>query len=192
MLIVTDAWELRKLGEVFKQTSKIIDPQKENLELWSLTVEKGLTPKTDRYNRNFLVKKNDQFKAVHTNEFIYNPMNMTLGAVDLNLTGYTIAVSGYYTTMVVKDEFDSKYWNSWLKTPLAIRNYKIFATGSLIERQRVQFTTLSHIKALIPELSEQQKIGTIFKQIDSLITLHQRRTNLRYFYDIVQLFGWTL
>src|SRR5699024_11994516 len=52
--------------------------------------EKGLTPKTERYNRDFLVKKNDKFKKVYNNEFIYNPMNMTLGAVDLNLTGKSV------------------------------------------------------------------------------------------------------
>src|SRR5690606_2059044 len=94
-----DAWERRGLGEVFEQTSDYVNPKVENLELWSLTVENGLTPKTERYNREFLVRKEDQFKSVSDNEFIYNPMNMTLGAVDLNLTGKKVAVSGYYITM---------------------------------------------------------------------------------------------
>ena len=58
----TDDWEQRKLGEVFFQTSKYVNPKESNLELWSLTVENGLTPKTERYNREFLVKKEDQFK----------------------------------------------------------------------------------------------------------------------------------
>ncbi|MFT8709300.1 MAG: restriction endonuclease subunit S, partial [Sporolactobacillus sp.] len=102
----TDEWEERRLGEVFEQTNKIVDPSRENLELWSLTVENGLTPKTARYNREFLVKKNDQFKRVDSNEFIYNPMNMTLGAVDLNLTGKVVAVSGYYITMMAKSNFN--------------------------------------------------------------------------------------
>ena len=81
----TDAWEQRKLGEVFRQTAAFLNPKEDDIELWSLTVESGLTPKTERYNREFLVKKVDAFKAVSPNEFIYNPMNMTLGAVDLNL-----------------------------------------------------------------------------------------------------------
>ena len=41
-----DDWEQRKLGEVFFQTSKDVNPKESNLELWSLTVENGLTPKT--------------------------------------------------------------------------------------------------------------------------------------------------
>ena len=174
----TDDWEQRRLGEVFEQTAQFVNPKAENLELWSLTVESGLTPKTERYNREFLVKKVDQFKAVHKNEFIYNPMNMTLGAVDLNLIGRTVAVSGYYTTMVTKENFSSNYFSIWLKSPLAIKYYKLFATGSLIERQRVQFPTLSQIKAFVPAVEEQQKIGDFFKQLDDTITLHQRELDL--------------
>ena len=168
----SDAWEQRKLGEVFFQTSKYVNPKESNLELWSLTVENGLTPKTERYNREFLVKKEDQFKSVDHNEFIYNPMNMTLGAVDLNLTGKTVAVSGYYITMLSKDGFDSKYFSIWLKLPLAIKMYKLYATGSLIERQRVQFPTLSQIKSSVPQIEEQTKIGSFFKQLDDTIALH--------------------
>lgn len=168
------AWEQRKLGEVFEQTSEYVNPKVENLELWSLTVENGLTPKTERYNREFLVKKEDQFKSVSDNEFIYNPMNITLGAVDLNLTGKKVAVSGYYITMKTTDNYDSKYFSIWLKTPLAIKMYKLFATGSLIERQRVQFQTLSQIKVSVPSKEEQARIGEFFDQLDNLITLHQR------------------
>ncbi|MGF2190861.1 restriction endonuclease subunit S [Vagococcus fluvialis] len=174
----TDDWEQRKLGEVFFQTSKYVNPKESNLELWSLTVENGLTPKTERYNREFLVKKEDQFKSVDHNEFIYNPMNMTLGAVDLNLTGKTVAVSGYYITMLSKDGFDSKYFSIWLKSPLAIKMYKLYATGSLIERQRVQFPTLSQIKSSVPQIEEQTKIGSFFKQLDDTIALHQRKLEI--------------
>ena len=124
------------------------------------------------------MKKEDQFKSVDHNEFIYNPMNMTLGAVDLNLTGKTVAVSGYYITMLSKDGFDSKYFSIWLKSPLAIKMYKLYATGSLIERQRVQFPTLSQIKSSVPQIEEQTKIGSFFKQLDDTIALHQRKLTL--------------
>ncbi|WP_031538060.1 restriction endonuclease subunit S [Bacillus sp. MB2021] len=172
-----DAWERRGLGEVFEQTSNYVNPKVENLELWSLTVENGLTPKTERYNREFLVRKEDQFKSVSDNEFIYNPMNMTLGAVDLNLTGKKVAVSGYYITMKTTDNYDSKYFGVWLKTPLALKMYKLYATGSLIERQRVQFQTLSQIKASVPSKEEQVQIGNFFYELDNLITLHRRELN---------------
>ena len=49
------------------------------------------------------------------------------------------------------------------------------ATGSLIEKRRVKYSTLKQISLLMPiELREKQKIGSFFEDIDELITLHQR------------------
>ncbi|MFR4286679.1 MAG: restriction endonuclease subunit S [Enterococcus italicus] len=173
-----DEWEERKLGEVFQQTVEYIDPKEVGLELWSVTVENGLTPKSERYNREFLVKKNDKFKAIHPDEIVYNPMNMTLGSIGFNNSGKNVAVSGYYVTMKLNKGFDSKYFATWLPSPNAINLYKLYATGSLIERQRVQFPTLSGIKTLMPILNEQKQIGLFFKQLDDTIALHQRKLNL--------------
>ena len=48
----------------------------------------------------------------------------------------------------------------------------------MIEKQRVQFPTLSIIPALFPSFTEQQKIGKCFEVLDNLITLHQRKCDL--------------
>ena len=165
-------WEQRKLGEVFEQTTNFVNLSKDDIELWSLTVEDGLTPKSERYNREFLVKKDTNFKEVRPGDIVYNPMNMTLGAVGYNGMSKSVAISGYYTTMITKDGNDSYYINTWLKSPQAISLYKIYATGSLIEKQRVQFPTLSTIPAVFPKYEEQHKIGCYFEAIDHLITLH--------------------
>ena len=171
-------WDQRKLGDVFEQTSNLVNPKEDEIELWSLTVEDGLTKKSDRYNREFLVKKDDNFKEVRPGDIVYNPMNMTLGAVGYNGMAKSVAVSGYYTTMVAKENYDTYYINTWLKSPQAIRLYRTYATGSLIEKQRVQFPTLSIIPVTFPKYEEQIKIGSYFHSIDNLITLHQRQHKL--------------
>ena len=171
-------WKQRKLGEVFEQTTNFVNPDKGEIELWSLTVEDGLTPKSERYNREFLVKKNANFKKVRPGDIVYNPMNMTLGAVGYNGMLKNVAVSGYYITMFVKTGYDSYYINTWLKSPQALSLYKIFATGSLIEKQRVQFSTLSIIPTVFPEYEEQKRIGCYFNNLDSLITFHHRKLNI--------------
>ncbi len=171
----TDDWEQRKLGDVFEQTTNFVDPNKKEIELWSLTVEDGLTPKSERYNREFLVKKDTGFKEVRSGDIVYNPMNMTLGAVGYNGMSKSVAVSGYYTTMITNEGYDSYYINTWLKSPQAMTLYKTFATGSLIEKQRVQFPTLSIIPATFPQYEEQVRIGYYFMRLDHLITLHQRK-----------------
>lgn len=171
-----DEWGKYYLGDIFEQVSNYIEPSVEN-ELWSLTVEKGLTPKTDRYKRDFLVKKNDKFKKVDVNEFVYNPMNLTLGALDLNDNEVTISVSGYYVVMKNRDieKFDNDFLKILLKTTYAIYQYKQFATGTLIEKQRVQFPTFSEIPFYLPPIAEQQALGAYFSNLDNLIAAHQEK-----------------
>lgn len=169
-------WGKYYLGDIFEQVSNYIEPSKEN-ELWSLTVEKGLTPKTNRYKRDFLVKKNDKFKKVNVQEFVYNPMNLTLGALDLNDNEVTISVSGYYVVMKNRnmEKFDNDFLKILLKTTYAIYQYKQFATGTLIEKQRVQFPTFSEIPFYLSPIAEQQAIGTYFSNLDNLINSHQEK-----------------
>ena len=162
------------MGDVFSQVIFQVNPQKTSYELYSLTVENGLVGKSERYNRNFLVLKEDRFKLVQHNEFAYNPMNLTLGSIDLNQLNKTIAVSGYYVTMKVKDKFDPLFLRVWLKSGIALKSYKASATGTLLEKQRVQFPTFSNISIFIPNLEEQTAIGTFFKQLDDTIALHQK------------------
>lgn len=173
-----NAWEHCKLGDVFEQTSNLVTLGNGEVKLWSLTVEDGLTPKTERYNREFLVKKDDKFKEVRPGDIVYNPMNMTLGAVGYNGMTRSVAVSGYYTTMIARENYDAYYINTWLKSSQAIKLYKIYATGSLIEKQRVQFPTLSIISASFPRDEEQKQIGSTFEKVDTLISLHQRKLEM--------------
>ena len=168
-----DEWKQHKLGEVFEQTVEYVDPYEQNLELWSVTVESGLTPKEERYNREFLVKKSDKFKKLYPEEIVYNPMNITIGAVGFNSAGKEVAVSGYYVTMKIKSKFSNKFFSEWLSCPKAIRLYKIYSTGTLIERQRVQFPTLSDIKDYFPTFEEQSAIGSLFRTLDDLLTSYK-------------------
>jgi len=171
-------WVQRKLGQVFYQEVQYIDPKVENVPLWSLTVADGLVEKTDRYNREFLVKKNDKFKLVKDNWFTYNPMNMTLGALDVNELRQDIAVSGYYVTMSLNNQFNRTFLKTWMKSYKAISLFKLYATGSLIEKQRVQFGTLSEIPSKFPKYDEQTKIGLFFDLINELIAAYQSKITL--------------
>lgn len=171
-------WGRHTLGDVFTQTSNYVNPKEDGIELWSLTVEDGLTPKTERYVREFLVKKDDKFKEVRPGDIVYNPMNMTLGAVGYNGMDHSVAVSGYYTTMVAKEDYDAYFINTWLKSPQAISLYKEYATGTLLEKQRVQFPTLSIIPAVFPLKDEQVDIGILFGYIDNLIALYQHKSEM--------------
>ena len=171
----TDAWEQRKLGDFTNQINTFVNPEDAKLPLWSLTAEAGLIEKSDRYERDFLVKKKDQFKRIETNTLVYNPMNITIGSIDIYTGLYPIAVSGYYVSIVYDKNIDTDFLKEVLLLPSSLKMYKNYATGSLIERQRVQYPTFSKLQLLLPNLDEQKAIGQLFKSLNLNITLHQRK-----------------
>ena len=168
-------WEQRKLGDFTNQINTFVNPEDAKLPLWSLTAEAGLIEKSDRYERDFLVKKKDQFKRIETNTLVYNPMNITIGSIDIYTGLYHIAVSGYYVSIVYDKNIDTDFLKEVLLLPSSLKMYKNYATGSLIERQRVQYPTFSKLQLLLPNLDEQKAIGQFFKSLNLDITLHQRK-----------------
>ena len=171
-----DDWEQRKLGEILQECS-IRTSNFEDNPLYSLTIENGVTTKIDRYERSSLVTKTeDLFKVVKPNEFVTNPMNLRFGALGYNTNAFSVSVSGYYDVFSIDDNKCSGFWNSYFKTPTAMKIFDNAATGSLIEKRRVKYSTLQHLYFYMPgELSEKIKIGRYMDAIDHLITLHQRK-----------------
>ncbi|MCD8358685.1 MAG: restriction endonuclease subunit S [Oscillospiraceae bacterium] len=171
-----DAWEQRKLGERIEEcTSRTSDFSK--YPLFSLTIENGVTEKTERYERGFLVTKTeDLFKIVPPSCFVTNPMNLRFGAVGCNRKPYDVSVSGYYDVFSIDEGQCSEFWNAYLKTRQMIKRYDDVATGSLIEKRRVHFTELKKIEVPAPtSIAEKRKIGEFFLSLDHLIALHQRK-----------------
>lgn len=171
----TQAWEQRKLSGILCEKNERTSDFN-SFPLYSLTIENGITPKTNRYERSSLVTKTeDLFKIVNQNEFVTNPMNLRFGALGYNKNPHYISVSGYYDVFSIDNDKCSAFWNSYFKTVSVMNVFDNAATGSLIEKRRVKYSTLKQISLLMPiELREKQKIGSFFEDIDELITLHQR------------------
>lgn len=170
-------WEEVKFDEIFSERSD----KTSNLAkypLYSLTVEDGITPKSARYNREFLVKKEGNFKLVDQGNIVYNPMNVTLGAIDISRYPFTISVSGYYYVMTVSDNYSTYFMKNYLKINKMINHYKKIATGSLIEKQRVHFSEFKKIKKPLPGIEEQNKIGEFLSKLDRLIELEEKKLEL--------------
>ena len=171
----TYTWEQRKLGEILQEHNTRTSDFESN-PLYSLTIESGITPKTDRYERSSLVTKTeDLFKVVKPNEFVTNPMNLRFGALGYNKNAFDISVSGYYDVFSIDDDKCSGFWNSYFKTPTAMNIFDNAATGSLIEKRRVKYSALQQLVFYMPrDLSEKAEIGKYMDTLDHLITLHQR------------------
>ena len=163
-------WKLSSLGEYFTEQT-IRTSNSSATPLVSLTVENGITPKTERYYREFLVtKEGDNYKAIKPGWFAYNPMNAHLGAIAPNHLGYTAAVSGYYNIFSVNEIDAVNFWEEYLTSYPMLIHYKLIATGSLIEKQRVHYSQFVGIRRKLPSLEEQKHLSKIFQALNAKIT----------------------
>ena len=171
----TDAWEQCELGAIIQAVQELTSDF-ENYPLYSLTIENGVTPKTERYERSFLItKETDLFKIVPEQCFVSNPMNLRFGAIGFNDSGKKVSVSGYYDVFSIDRGECSNFWCVYLKTANSLKRFDDVAIGSLIEKRRVHFSQLTEMSFPAPNMNEKKKLGEFFERLERLITLHQRK-----------------
>ncbi len=167
-------WKVSCLGDYFTEQS-IRTSNSPDTPLVSLTVEDGVTPKTERYYREFLVTKDgDNYKAIKPGWFAYNPMNAHLGAIAPNHLGYTAAVSGYYNIFSVNETDTICFWEEYLTSYPMLIHYKLIATGSLIEKQRVHYSQFVNIRRSLPSVEEQKHLSKMFRTLNMKIANAER------------------
>ena len=74
------------------------------------------------------------------------------------------------------EKIDPYYLAFMLRSPSIRKEFMFLAQG--ISRYNISKTKVMEMKIPIPELAEQVKVGEFFKELDSLITLHQRECDL--------------
>lgn len=172
--IVPVEWEDTHFSELCIE-KKNVTSDFEKYPLYSLTIEEGVVPKSERYERSHLVKKDDIFKIVSENDFVYNPMNVRFGALARYKGQEDVSVSGYYDIFSVKESVSKEYMENFLLSEPMINYYNRVSTGSLKEKQRVHFSQFLDFVLPIPPLPEQQKIAEILSTQDKLIELQEKK-----------------
>ena len=172
--IVPEEWPDTSFSTLFTSTSDYTDDL-DKYPLYSLTIEEGVTPKTERYERSHLVKKEDSYKIVRPNDYAYNPMNLRFGAVARHRGNIPVAVSGYYDIFTTVFESDLPFMDSFLICAPMITYYNRVSTGSLIEKQRVHFSQFLEFVLPLPSIKERAQIAAILTTQDKVIELKENR-----------------
>ena len=135
------------------------------LEHVSLTKD-GVIPKSDRYERDFLVTtKNKKYKITKINDICYNPANMKFGVICRNKYKDGI-FSPIYITFETTEKYSPNFVELLVTNPKFIRASLKYQEGTVYERMAVSPDNLLKMPISIPNIELQNKISKIFEDID--------------------------
>ncbi len=174
-----DDWEQRKLSE---GTSKIGDGlhgtpnYSDNGDVFFINGNNLVNGKIVITKETKLVTESNQSKddKLLNRDTILMSINGTIG----NLAWYNNerVMLGKSAAYLMVSNFDKKFIFSYLQTS-TIKNYFLNnLTGTTIKNLGLK--TIRDTTLFVPTLEEQQKIGSLFKQLDDTIALHQRKLDL--------------
>ena len=168
----TDAWEQRKLGEVFKErTERAVGDE----ELLSVTIGSGVIRQADSDKRNIASEDKSNYKIVCKGDVPYNSMRMWQGAV--GNSEYDGIVSPAYTVLVPTAQANGKFFMELFMKESTLKIFQRWSQGLTSDTWNLKYPVLSSIEFYMPSMEEQTKIAEYFKSLDRLITLHQRKCN---------------
>lgn len=174
------SWKKVKLRDFLRSREELGEETSE-LDLYSLTIENGITPKTNRYNRKFLVRhQNKQYKKVYPKDIVYNPPNLRYGAIAISNIDEPVLVSPSYEILYIEntDEFDSDFIYYVITTEDQIKRFGQRAEGTLVERMAVKLDSFLEFDINIPaSKEEQQSIVFFLKAMDAEIDLLSQKVD---------------
>lgn len=173
----TQAWEQRKLEEILIQR---IEHQKitSNVPLLAFSYAEGVIDPNDKKTnkRDFIMtdKYNKIFSKTEKNDIIYNPANVIHGAIHRNKLGIGV-VSPIYKIFICKN-VSPRFLGERLRTDEFIAEIAKYIEGSVIKLRTLSPEQFLDMSIEVPSSRiEQEKIGSMFENLDNLITLHQRK-----------------
>lgn len=177
-LTVPNDWKLVRVKDIFKERKETSSDQIQ-YPLYSLTIEKGLTEKTERYERSFLLKNQQEnlYLMIYPNDILFNPMNLRFGAIAKSKIESIVSVSAYYNSIYTKSkDVDIDFFEILFKTPQLINLYERIAIGSLVEKKRVHLSNFIELEVPLPSLSEQTAIAEVLRSADNELSLLRAKT----------------
>lgn len=162
-------WELVPLRNLLKERKMYSVKGKEYPHV-TLSNE-GIYPKTERYDREHLVKsENKEYKITYYGDICYNPANLKFGAICINNYGDAI-FSPIYVTFEVCKIANLQFLGALMMTSDFINAVRKYEEGTVYERMAVKPEDLLLYKVKFPSLKEQTAIAEILSTADKEIEL---------------------
>ncbi len=168
----TDAWEQRKLGEIYEVNNERNEgqyPVEKTLSIATMTFnEQGNGADTSSLSKYKVLRIGDLAFEGHTNkEFRYG--RFVLNNIENGI------MSPRFTALrpITKQNFN--FWEYYIHSERVMRSRLVNATKAGTMMNELVPEDLFRQTILMPSILEQEQIGAYFKHLDHLITLHQRK-----------------
>ena len=173
----TDAWEQRELGEVVKEVTRN-DPTSE-APIMMITANNGFIEQSERYAFNNAGESLKKYILLEKGELAYNHGASKLrpyGSCFALTTAENARIPFVYHCFSVENqnaEFMSIELNS---SEIENQLRKIVSSGARMDGLlNISFDEYSSVSVVLPSIEEQDRIAGFLRNLDRLITLHQRK-----------------
>lgn len=164
-----DEWEENIVSDLVEERT-FQSPKSEEYPLMAFIANQGVAPKGERFDRESLVTDatNKLYKQTELGDFIYSSNNLETGSIGLNKYGKA-TISPVYSIFKMKEGVDSDFVGRLFTRKLFINEMVKWRQGVIYGQWKIHESDFIKIKVRNPNFPEQQKIGTLLSQIDSLI-----------------------
>ena len=174
-----DAWEQRKLGDAVSISSGVTGDAKLQDGKYRLTRIESISQGMLNIARlGFTNEKPDQKYLLNLGDILYSNINSLshIGKVAL------VDTAGIYhginlLRFQMRNDVDSEFLFQRLNT-MPMKSWAVSHANPAVSQASINQTELSKQPISSPTITEQQKIGSFFKQLDDTIALHQRKLDL--------------
>ncbi|WP_270836367.1 restriction endonuclease subunit S [Bifidobacterium bifidum] len=155
-------------------------PQSDQYPLMAFIANQGIAPKGDRYDRSALVNdiEGKLYKRTEKGDFIYSSNNLETGSIGLNKYG-NACISPVYSIFQPSGIADSDFLGRRLVRKDFIQEMVKWRQGVIYGQWRIHEADFLRLNIAVPSVDEQRLIGKLLDNLDSLITLHQRKRESR-------------
>ena len=173
-----NAWEQRKFEDAFiERREKTVTENEDTLLSCAIN---GMFLNSELFG-HFRGTTTIGYLKVKKHDLILSAQNLHLGNANVNLRFEHGIISPAYKVYDLNN-CDPEFVQAWVKKE-DTKNFFLAATteGASQCRKNIEWDTLGKQTICMPSIKEQATIGSFFKCVDNLITLHQRERKNRLF-----------
>ena len=170
------SWNRYSFKDIFRERKEF--HVKDGTIIHATLSKEGIYPKTDRYDRDFLVKDEDKkYKVSYLNDICYNPANLKFGVITRNDYGRCI-VSPIYVTYMVNPGFNPKFIELFVTRTAFLKEIRRYEQGTVYERMAVSSDDFLTFETKLPNVEVQNDIVDNIDMLDKKITQEQEYLEL--------------